>query len=184
VAAFGFGQSPGQIVQTAYVVQDIKAAIEWWVEDGKVGPWFLLESFTAPEQRYRGRPNKADVSIAMAFAGHMMIELIQPRDEHRSVYKETIDERGYGFHHLGIAVTDVEAERAAYERRGHQVVFSAPVPSGGTVYYLGGGSCAPGMIELIPATPGMDEMFTSYWKASVGWKGENPIRPFALVQRM
>jgi catechol 2,3-dioxygenase-like lactoylglutathione lyase family enzyme len=179
VATFGFGQGAGQIVQTAYVVKDIKAAIKWWVEDGKVGPWFLLESFTGPEQLYRGQPNKADVSIAMAFAGHMMIELIQPKDRHRSVYKETIDQRGYGFHHLGIAVTDVEAERAAYEKRGNHVVFSAPVPSGGTVYYLGGGFGAPGMIELIPATPGMDEMFTRYWKASVDWKGENPIRPFA-----
>jgi hypothetical protein len=34
------------------------------------------------------------------------------------------------------------------------------------------------MVELIPATPGMDEMFTRYWKASIDWKGANPIRPF------
>ena len=129
MATFGFGQSPGQIVQTAYVVKDIKAAIEWWVEDGKVGPWFLLESFTGPEQRYRGQPNKADVSIAMGFAGHMMIELIQPKDNEPSVYKEIIDRRGYGFHHIGIAFEDVETERLAYEGRGYQVAFSAPVPS-------------------------------------------------------
>jgi len=24
----------------------------------------------------------------------------------------------------------------------------------------------------------MDELFTRYWKASVGWKGEDPIRVF------
>jgi len=108
----------------------------------------------------------------------MMIELIQPKDKHRSVYKETIDQRGYGFHHLGIAVTDVEAERAAYEKRGNHVVFSAPVASGGTVYYLDGGFGAPGMIELIPATPGMDEMFTRYWKASrlEGRESHPPVR--------
>jgi hypothetical protein len=28
------------------------------------------------------------------------------------------------------------------------------------------------------STPGMDEMFTRYWRASVDWKGEEPIRPF------
>ncbi len=44
----GFGQKVGQIVQTAYVVQDVHAAIEWWLHDGKVGPWFLLDSFTGP----------------------------------------------------------------------------------------------------------------------------------------
>lgn len=178
MATLGFGQNVGQIVQTAYVVKDIRGAIDWWVRDGKVGPWFLLDSFTGSEQRYRGEPTTADVSIAMAFAGHMMIELIQPRDQKRSVYKEIIDQRGYGFHHLGIAVSDVETERAAYEKRGYHVVFSAPVPSGGTVYYLSGGLAAPGMVELIPATPGMDEMFTRYWNASVDWKGDNPIRPF------
>ena len=36
----------------------------------------------------------------------------------------------------------------------------------------------PGFVELIPATSGMDEMFTKYWRASVDWRGENPIRPF------
>ena len=107
---FGFGQRAGQIVQTAYVVQDIRAAIDWWIHDGRVGPWFLLDSFTGPEQRYRGQPTKADVRIAMAFAGHMMIELIQPKDTESSVYQETIRQRGYGCHHVGIAVEDVEAE--------------------------------------------------------------------------
>src|SRR5882672_10542905 len=42
---FGFGQSVGQIVQTAYVVQRIRPAIDWWINDGKAGPFFLLDSF-------------------------------------------------------------------------------------------------------------------------------------------
>ena len=50
--------------------------------------------------------------------------------------------------------------------------------AGGTVYYMGEGANAPGFVELIPATPGMDEMFTRYWRASVDWDGKEPIRPF------
>lgn len=178
MATFGFGQSTGQIVQMAYVVQRIRPAIDWWIKDGKAGPFFLLDSFTGSEQRYRGGPTTADVSIAMGFAGHMMIELIQPKDDRPSVYKELVDQRGYGFHHIGIAFEDVEAARLEYEGRGYHVAFSAPVPSGGIVYYMGEGAGAPGFVELIPATPGMDEMFTRYWRASVDWKGEDPIRPF------
>lgn len=64
----GFGQKVGQVVQTAYVVPDMRAAIDWWIKDGNVGPWFLLESFTGPEQRYRGNPTQADVAIAMSFS--------------------------------------------------------------------------------------------------------------------
>ncbi|MEO8463706.1 MAG: VOC family protein [Gammaproteobacteria bacterium] len=175
---FGFGQRAGQVVQTAYVVQSIRPAIDWWIKDGRAGPFFLLDSFTSGEQRYRGQPTTADVSIAMGFAGHMMIELIQPRDDKPSVYRETVQARGYGFHHLGIAFEDVEAERFKYEGRGYHVAFSAPVPSGGTVYYMGEGADAPGFVELIPATAGMDEMFTRYWQASVDWDGKDSIRPF------
>lgn len=175
---FGFGGQSGQIVQHAYVVQRIRPAIDWWIKDGKTGPFFLLDSFTGPEQRYRGGPTKADVSIAMSFAGHMNIELIQPKDNEPSVYKEIVDRRGYGFHHLGIAFEDVEAARHEYEGRGYHVVFSTPVPSGGTVYFMGDGAGAPGFVELIPATSGTDEMFTRYWRASVDWDGKDPIRPF------
>lgn len=175
---FGFGQRTGQIVQTAYVVPRIRAAIDWWINDAKAGPFFLLDSFTGSDQRYRGQLAAADVSIAMGFAGHMMIELIQPKDDKPSVYKEIVDQRGFGFHHIGIAYEDVEEQRLAYEARGYNVAFSAPVPSGGTVYYMGEGAGAPGFVELIPATPGMDEMFTRYWQASIDWNGEDPIRAF------
>jgi hypothetical protein len=174
----GFGQSTGQIVQMAYVVKDIRQSMDWWIRACRVGPWFLLDSFTGAEQRYRGGPSHSDVAIAMAFAGHMQIELIQPKDDHPSVYKDIVDKRGYGFHHVGIAVEDVEAERAAYERRNYTVAFRAPVPSGGAVYYMDDGRNDPGFVELIPATPGMNDMFTRYWRASLEWQGDNPIRPF------
>jgi hypothetical protein len=62
----GFGQKTGQIVQMAYVVKDIRASMDWWVRDCHVGPWFLLDSFTGADHRFRGGPSHADVAIAMA----------------------------------------------------------------------------------------------------------------------
>jgi hypothetical protein len=87
MTTLGFGQSTGQIVQTAYVVQRIRPA-------------------------------------------HMMIELIQRNDDQPSAYKEIIDRRGYGFHHVGIAFEDVEAERIAYEGRGAGVRRADPRDAG------------------------------------------------------
>src|SRR5690606_29180669 len=95
-----------------------------------------------------------------------------------SVYREIIERRGYGFHHIGIAVDDSDAEKAAYEARGYEAAFSAEVPSGGSVYYMDDGRTEPGFVELIPATSGMDDMFTRFWRASVDWDGADPIRPF------
>ena len=175
----GFGQKTGQIMQMAYVVEDLEKSIDWWVNDVKTGPWFVLDSFLQPGQLYRGELSKADIRIAMGFAGHMCIELIQPKDDHPSVYKEIIDRRGYGFHHIGIAVEDVDAQIAAYEARGYALAFHAAVPTGGHVAYLDDGRNEPGFIELIPANGGTDETFTRFWRASIDWNGEDPIRPFA-----
>jgi hypothetical protein len=174
----GFGQSLGQIIQMAYVVEDIHASINWWRHDAKTGPWFLLDHFWAPDQVFRGAASKADVAIAMGFAGHMCIELIQPLDRHPSVYREIIDRRGYGFHHMGIAVADVDAEISAYIGRGYSLAFKANVPTGGAVAYMDDGKNEPGFVELIPATAGMDATFTKFWQASVNWDGTNPVRPF------
>lgn len=175
----GFGQRVGGIAQMAYVVPDMEAAIAWWVRDARTGPWFLLESFTGADHVYRGTPSLADVRIAMAFAGHMQIELIQPKDDHPSVYREMIDRRGYGFHHIGIACEDVDTEIPAYLARGYSLAFTASVPTGSHVAYLDGGGAHPHFVELIPATPGMDTTFTAFWRASIGWDGKDPIRPFA-----
>ncbi len=175
---FGFGQKSGQIVQTAYTVKTMRAAIDWWVRDAKVGPWFLLDSFTGPDQRYRGEPTKADVSIAMAFAGHMMIELIQPKDQKPSIYKRPSTCAAMASITSASPSRDVEAARREYHMRGYHDAFSTPVPSGGTVYFMGDGLGAPGFIELIPATAETDEMFTRYWRASVDWDGSDPIRKF------
>lgn len=174
----GFGQRVGQVIQTAYVVEDIRASIDWWIKDANTGPWFLLEHFWAEDQVYRDEPSTADVAIAMGFAGHMCIELIQPLDSHPSVYREIIERRGYGFHHIGLCVADVDAEIPAYEARGYELAFRAKVPTGGAVAYMDGGAANPGFLELIPATPGMDEVFTKFWRASVDWDGRDPVRPF------
>src|SRR5688572_32981180 len=40
---FAFGGPRGGIIQMAYTVADIRAAIDHWISDLKVGPWFLLD---------------------------------------------------------------------------------------------------------------------------------------------
>ncbi|NKJ41910.1 VOC family protein [Novosphingobium sp. SG720] len=178
-AMLGYGQPIGGICQTAFVVRDINAAIDHFIRDCGAGPFFLLPHFLTEGQIYRGTPSNADVAIAMGFAGHMQIELIQPLDDHPSVYRETVEARGYGFHHVGIACLDVDAVLPGYLARGYTLAFRAPVPTGGAVAYLEGGhDAAPGFVELIPATAGMDSHFTAMWRAACDWDGRDPVRPF------
>ena len=74
----GFGQPDDGIIQTCYLVPDIRAAMTLWIDKLKVGPWFLLDHFSGTHPKYRGRDSKADVSLAMSFAGHMNIGSFSP----------------------------------------------------------------------------------------------------------
>jgi hypothetical protein len=173
-----FGQPERGIFQMAYVVDDIHAAMERWTGDLRVGPWFLLDRFTGVDPVYRGEPSEAAVMLAMGFAGHMQIELVQPLDDHPSPFREAIEQRGHGFHHYGIGSREFDADLARYAEQGYDVAFRAGVPTGGSVAYLDTNGALPGYIELIELGDVMEEVFSRYYAASLGWDGSDPVRPF------
>ena len=178
MALVGFGQPDDGIIQMAYVVQDIRAAMEQWVSQLRVGPWFLLEHFTGVNPVYRGQPSRAEVALAMSFAGHMNIELIQPLNDAPSVYREVIERRGYGFHHWGKATTQFDRDLAQYRSGGHEVGFICEVPSGGRVAYMDTTRTLPGFVELIELGGAFEPVFSRFYRASIGWDGTDPVRSF------
>jgi len=174
----GFGQPDDGVIQMAYIVADLKAAIAQWSTKLRVGPWFVIDSFTGIDPVYRGKPSRADVAIAMSFAGHMNIELIQPNNDAPSVYCEVLNTRGYGFHHWGVATWDFDAAVERYEREGYPLAFRAAVPTGGRVGYMDTTAVLPGFTELIELGGAFEEVFGRFYRASLDWDGKDPIRPF------
>jgi hypothetical protein len=174
----GFGQPDDGIIQMAYVVADLEEAMRQWSTRLRVGPWFVLEHFTGVEPLYRGQPSRADVALAMSFAGHMNIELIQPNNDAPSVYREGIERRGYGFHHWGVATWNFDAAIAHYESAGYALAFRAAVPSGGRVGYMDTTAVLPGFTELIELGGAFEEVFGRFYRASIGWDGRDAVRSF------
>ncbi len=173
-----FGQPDDGIVQMAYVVEDIHAAMKEWTGCMKVGPWFLLDRLAGVEAQYRGGPSQAEVTLAMSFSGHMNVELIQQVNDAPSVYRETIDKRGYGFHHFGVATWNFDQEVERYRAGGAELAFLLRVPSGGRVAYMDTTATLPGMVELIELGPGFEPTFNRFYRASIGWDGSDPVRSF------
>ena len=99
---------------------------------------------------------QAGVALAMGYAGHMQFELIQPTDDHPSVYKEHIDARGYGFHHYGLASADYAGDVDRYLAQGYELAFEAGVPTGGKVGYLDTCGELPGFLKVIEIGPVME----------------------------
>jgi hypothetical protein len=173
----GFGQIAGGIVQCAYTVADIDKSMRDFASRLRVAPWFVLGPFTAPEGQYRGKPTNINLTLAIAFAGHMMIELIQQNNDVPSVYRETIAVRGHGFHHWAIASTDFDADIARYLAMGYEIAFSDRSPGGVRIAYMDARDDLPGMIEIIEMTAALEKNYTEMYLASRAFDGRDPIRP-------
>jgi hypothetical protein len=172
----GFGQPLGAIVQFAYVVEDIDRAMADFTDRLGLGPWFLRSRFQPPAGRYRGRPTSPVFSLARAFAGHAMVELIEQHDDTPSVYHERGGPRTYGFHHWGVMTATFDEDVARYGALGYEEAFSDTLPSGSRVVYLDATGELPGMIELIEHTDAQERVYTEIYEAAVGWDGSDPVR--------
>lgn len=171
-------QPSDAIMQIAYAVPDIQAAISWWVRELSVGPWFVVDRI-GRGGTYRGQPNRAEFTVAMAYSDKMMYELVQVLDDEPSVYKEARERNGYGFHHFGKLQRDAKQLASAYEAKGQAVAFHSPTPGGGQVFFIDGGENATGFIELIEDVESTRKLFESVWRASLSWNGDRPIRKFS-----
>jgi hypothetical protein len=170
------GQPIGGIIQVAYTVSDIEAAIRSYAQDLKLGPWFLRGPLQARQPVYRGRPQDLRLSIAIAYSGHMMIELIQQHDDQPSVYRELIEKHGYGFHHWGIASDRYDADLESYETRGFEPVFTDETPAGTRVTYFDAKRGWPGFIEIIEINAASELRYSKMYAETLIWDGKDAIR--------
>jgi len=170
-----FGQELGAIFQIAYVVEDIRAAIEEHARRLRIGPWLLLEHFEPLWQTYRGRPTQLDASLAISFSGSMMFELIQQHDDVPSVFRDVVQRRGYGLHHLAVSTRDFEAECARYRGMGYEPVFEAAADGGLRVAYFDTLATLPAMLEIMDMPASVESRWASLQALCAAWDGRNPL---------
>jgi len=166
----------GAVIQYAYTVQDLDLAMRHYTDVLHVGPWFKRGPFTPGQALYRGERNTAELSLARAFSGDSMIELIQQHNDAPSVYREVIDTRGYGFHHWAIPTRTFAEDVRRYQEQGFQVAFSDVLDTGARINYLDTMSVIGGMTELVELTPAQLDRYTLFYRSSIGWDGTDPVR--------
>lgn len=96
------------IAQVAILVEDLDKTVEnYWIMFG-IGPWHFY-TYGKPlvkEMTYHGQPADYRMRIALSQIGPLRIELIEAK-EGDSIYADFIKEHGYGVHHFGILVEDM-----------------------------------------------------------------------------
>jgi Glyoxalase/Bleomycin resistance protein/Dioxygenase superfamily len=172
----------GRLMQTAFIVEDIRAAMEQATTSLGAGPWFLRERGQFANQTYRGEPAQTELSIAMAYSGDMLIELIEQHDDGPSVYRDVVTSRSFGLHHFGISTDAFDELCKQYENAGMVRVYSAEVAHGARVAYFKR-SDLPYMIEAIELLPMSAEMFAQIRQAHSDWTGDFEIRPLAPLRK-
>jgi hypothetical protein len=170
-------QPIGQILQIAYVVRDLDAALAHWTRRMNAGPFFVLEHAELVDPSYRGQPTDPDLSVALGFSGGICVELIAQHDDRPSVYRDIYHgDSGGGFHHWGVASETFDADVARYRDMGHELAFGGQVAVAGRFAYMDTLAELGGMIELIEWTPAVRELFGNIEAAARDWDGRDPIR--------
>ena len=97
------------INQIAIAVEDLELVAENYWNILGIGPWAIFD-WEAPlvyDRKYHGETVWAREKIALAQVGNVQLELVQPVDG-PSIYRDWIEERGEGLHHMNFLVDDVD----------------------------------------------------------------------------
>jgi glyoxalase/bleomycin resistance protein/dioxygenase superfamily protein len=110
--------------QIAFVVADVEAAAERWVNLG-IGPWniWTFDERRLPNRQYRGRPGSFAMRAALCSIGPLTYELVQSL-QGPNIYEDFLLDGGAGVtrpHHLGYYVDDIGRAIEAMERKGYPV---------------------------------------------------------------
>jgi hypothetical protein len=167
----------GKVQQISYIVRDIHAAMDHWINVVGVGPWFHIEEIKFDWFHYRGKPSDLRKTVAIAMSGDLQIELIQPLNDAPSLYKEFLDAGLEGSQHIAFGTTTFEETRAralaAGYTVGHEGCIGGP---GGNFCFLDTGRLPGTVIELSETSDYKKQVWAKLAAEAAAWDGSNPIR--------
>lgn len=167
-----------RIVQNAYVVNDIDAAIAKWTSVMGAGPFFTTTHDILYDTTYRGRPATMDAKIAVGQAGDIQIEFIEVLERGPNVYHDTLPKGTEGFHHVAVIPGDIEAEIARYNAAGYETVARTKYGDDVRICFLDTYRDFGFMLELNSDHPFIREAHARIRQAAVEWDGKTrPSRP-------
>jgi methylmalonyl-CoA/ethylmalonyl-CoA epimerase len=128
--------SSNAISHIGLIVRDIERSADRWakllgVERPKAHMTDPLEKTNA---RFRGEPTQAQAKLAFLPMGDIKVELIEPVGG-PSTWKEFLDRKGEGIHHIGVNVKDSQRDAELFATRGMGIIQRGEF-TGGCYTYL------------------------------------------------
>ena len=167
----------GPVMQNAFVVNNLEAALDHWTRVMGVGPFFVFERVEFAEVWYRGQSVlDIDLTVAIGYWGSLQIELIRQRNDVPSIYTEFPAREVGGLQHMGVITESVARDLARLKDVGIQPVQYGITAGGLRFAYVSTNQHPGGMIELIESNPRMLKFFSKMQAAAQAWDGSEPVR--------
>src|SRR6266404_4934764 len=167
----------GAVRQNGYIVRDIRAAMDHWVNVMGVGPWYYIDRVKTDYFRHRGKGYAMEMSVALANSGDLQIELIQQRNDAPSMYKEFLDSGREGLQHMSYWTRDYQG---LYDRAlslGYKVGHEGQIGGEqGRFCYFDTEGHSGTVVEISDVSGGKGKFFTRVKQAAMDWDGSDPIR--------
>lgn len=167
----------GPVKQWGYLVKDLDQAMQAWVEQLGIGPWWGFRN--VPVKAYMG-DQESDVVMSVGLAYHqgVQIELIHQTNDANSpysyFYRDSDDAQV--LQQVAYMVPDVAAAQLQCEARGmHEVGRIAPAP-GVDYIYMSSPALKGLAIELMPHDQNFLDDYQRCATEAANWDGSDPYR--------
>lgn len=130
------GKSPFlNIHHVGAIIRNADKTAEYYESLG-MGPFEPL-IVSGQDGRIRGKlVDDLKLKIRMGHIGPIRLELIEPVAGKESIWKEVLESKGEGIHHLAFNVDDIEKAKADLIEKGLKLIFSTKFKNdGGAAYF-------------------------------------------------
>ena len=151
-----------------------------WLAIG-VGPFHYFDVHL-PNALYRGQKAELRGHYALAQAGELQIELVQPLGDGPSAFRDVFPEgaSGSAFHHVMKTVGDWDAEMATLRASG-AIAATEGNHNGIRFAYIDTRQRIGCMLELVEDGPFFRAINQTVREAALKWYGDDPVRPLVIA---
>lgn len=130
------------VTQIGMVVPDLIEGVRLYRDFFNIPKWYHTV-ITECSYYYKNRPIDILLDIAVGYSGKTQIELIQVKGQDDNIYRAHPGEAGFGFHHFGVVVDDLDKAKDIMKGRGHKPLQE------GTLKYAGGGKTRVAYLDTV-----------------------------------
>ena len=154
----------GSLQRLVHVVPELGPAMQAWSGATGAGPFFLFPKLALTSHEHRGSAALPSLSIATAYAGDVLIELVQLHDDTPSAWRES-----GGALTPALVVDDLDAAVAAEVEAGNPCVTRGAYGFGARFAFIDARGATGGLLQLIERHFVLAQLTATMREASAGW---------------